>query len=322
MRRKINLLLVAAGLLLWGCGSHRDRANDFERIVWAVDWSQDDRIAIGGNQGRLRIYEAEPTGRPRTWPVPGTITAVAWHPERDGLAVAVQGGETPSFLLRAGAEQPLPLEGVSPDGARGIGWSPAGDRLAVSDNEGHVLVYDETGKLLSRRRVDPKATTALTWHPDGERIDVVGSAWHTYFPATDSLVSRPFRPEATLLLTADWNPSGDLLALGDYGDRDATAPPLLQVRTPGDSIVLGYGGGKVEYRSVRWHPEGSLLAAGADGVYLWDAEGMLIAHVLRDRYIWGVSWSPDGSRLVATSGDGSAYLLDRNFNVLRTYRRP
>ena len=322
MSRKSRLLLLLGLLLLVGCGIRRDRGNDFERIIWTVDWSADGRLAIGGNQGSLRVYRQEPSGRPGTWPVSGTITAVAWHPTRDLLAVTVQGSGSPSFLVKAGQQSTFPLDSVSPDGARGIGWNAAGDRLAVSDNDGFLLLYDASGALQSRRRVDPKGTTALAWHPDGRRIDVVGSAWHTYFPAADSLVSRPFRAESTLVLTADWNPTGELLALGDYGDRDSAIPPELQFRTPRDSLELRYAGGSAEYRSVRWDSEGALLAAGADGVYLWDVEGTLVAHVLRDHYIWGISWHPDGSRLMATSGEGQAFLLDRNLNILRTYNRP
>ena len=309
-------------LLLVGCGIRREHGNDFERIIWTVDWSGDGRLALGGNQGILRVYPEELSGPGDTWPVSGTVTAVAWHPTRDVLAVAVQGSDDPPFLVKDGRQSPFALDSVSPDGARGIGWSAAGDRLAVSDNDGFLLLYDESGALLSRRRVDPKGTTALAWHPDGRRIDVVGSAWHTYFPAADSLVSRPFRTEPTLLLTVDWSPDGERVALGDYGDIDKAAPPELQFRTVRDSLESRYAGGGAEYRSVRWDPAGALLAAGADGVYLWDAEGTLVAHVLRDRYIWGISWSPDGSRLMATSGEGKAFLLDRDLNILRTYKRP
>ena len=309
-------------MLLVGCATPRSAENDFDRIIWAADWSADGRIAIGGNQGTLRIYPADLSGRARAVPVAGTITNVAWHPSRDLLAVAVQGGATPAFLVRGSGGGLTSLDSVSPAGARGIAWSATGDRLAVADNDGFLTLHDAGGSMLRRRRVDPKGATALSWHPSGDRIDIVGSAWHTYFPGPDSLVSRSFRPEPTLLLTADWNPTGDILALGDYGEPDGGVPTQLQFRDTADSLLLLDVSSQAEYRNVRWDPEGTLLAAAAGGVSLWDADGLLLAHILRNRYVWGLSWNADGSRLIVTTGDGEAFLLDRYLEILRRFRKP
>ena len=322
MWRRNSLGLALASLFLVGCAARRSAANEYDRIIWTADWSADGRIAIGGNQGTLRIYPASLSGRPRVVPVAGTVTNVAWHPTRDLLAVAVQGGAEPGFLVRGSGEALTSLDSVSPDGARGIAWSASGDRLAVADNDGYLTLYDAGGSMLRRRRVDPKGATALGWHPSGDRIDIVGSAWHSYYPGPDSLVSRNFRTEPTLLLTADWNPKGDILALGDYGEPDNGVPTQLQFRDAADSLVLLDAGSRAEYRNVRWDPEGKVLAAAAGGVSLWDADGLLLAHVLRDRYVWGLGWNADGSRLVVTTGDGEAFLLDRYLEILRRIRKP
>jgi WD40 repeat protein len=64
-------------------------------------------------------------------------------------------------------------------------------------------------------------------------------------------------------------------------------------------------------RSVAWSPDGSVLAAGAKEVHLWDARTgkNLVSLQLNDKPN-GVAWSPDGKRLAITVDEGAVLLWD------------
>ena len=57
--------------------------------------------------------------------------------------------------------------------------------------------------------------------------------------------------------------------------------------------------------SVSWSPDGSRIATGSDGVWVWDAvTGKELLSLERGRGFGSVVWSPDGSRIAAGSFGG------------------
>ena len=70
------------------------QGSDFDKILWAVDWSPDGKfIAAGGNSGSLKIYANKRFKLLKTYPIKGTITVVKWHPFEPLLAITTQSSE-------------------------------------------------------------------------------------------------------------------------------------------------------------------------------------------------------------------------------------
>jgi WD40 repeat protein/serine/threonine protein kinase len=64
-------------------------------------------------------------------------------------------------------------------------------------------------------------------------------------------------------------------------------------------------------RAIDYSPDGKLIASGAERVLLWDATTMTrIAPLEYESAVWSVAFSPDGSWLVSTHGDGSILIWD------------
>ncbi|WP_116126898.1 WD40 repeat domain-containing protein [Lewinella sp. IMCC34183] len=320
MRQTISgplFLILLLGVVSGGCRTVALKSYDYEDILWTADWGGPrNEIVTGGNSPDVRIYSPLGNAITSTIPTSNTVTGVAWHPGKERLAVTLQAGEEGSFLFDLRSGEKRYLDSISAAGARGLGWSPDGELLAVGDNDGYLLLYDYEGRLQRRRKVEPKGITALSWHPDGQIILTVGSGIARYELANDRYTHRPAREQEVLMLSVAWHPEGALYATGDYGQPDKKRPPYLQYWSADGKLIGRDSSSRVEIRNLAWSPTGNLLASASDGIRLWTPGGEQIRHGLRDRYLWGLAWKPDGTRLITTSGDGEAFIVDSRLRTV------
>lgn len=314
MKNCLTLAILSASLFT--CKTPLQEYN-FETIIWAAAWSPDGRyVASGGNSEALTIWSAD------TWQVteqhsfPKTITNTAWHPAQPKLAVTLHLTSETSVIIDMENKKKTALPGLSPEGARAAAWSPDGKLLAIGDNEGYLSLYAPGGALERQVKVDPKAIIGLSWHPEGLQIATVGSKLGFYNLETETVQTIDHRDTPVLMLSVAWHPSGDFLALGDYGDYEQKLPPLLQFRKPNGALIKSIKKSRAEYRNLSWSPDGKTLATASDGVRLWSVEGRLLGHALNDQYLWGLDWSPDGQQLVVTTAGGAVKVLDRELGVV------
>ena len=249
----------------------------------------------------------------------GTVTKVKWHPSRILLGVALQSGTEGTFLVDPRSGPKTYLDSISPEGARGLTWSPDGEYLAVGDNEGYLLIYSSEGRLLRRRKVQPKAIIDLSWHPDRQLLATVGSGIGLYDFAADSTHYYASRDIPVLLLSVAWHPEGEVFVTGDYGDEDLGNPPLLQFWTVNGKLLHQDSSSRAEYRNLRWSPDGQVLASASDGIRYWSEEGRELMHTLDNRYVWGLAWNETGDLITATTGDGRTYVFTRSLEFVRSW---
>lgn len=272
-----------------------------KEILWTTDWSPNGKfIAIGGNINALNIYSAKNLKLYKSLPLKNTITRVKWHPSINLIAVTTQLSGDKSCIINFDTSEKIELEGVSPDGARGVDWNHTGDYLAIADNDGQILIYNIKGELVRKfNHENTKSITAIDWHPSKNILTTVADKIRFYDMEGNLLKSIKHRPEEVLLLSIAWHKSGDFFVTGDYGDEKDRS--LLQYWNQHGDCLKSIDISKVEYRNLAWNPTGNRLATASDALRIWDTTGNLISEGNSEDYLWGVSWNKNGKRLVTSS---------------------
>jgi WD40 repeat protein len=281
-----------------------------EKILWTTDWSSDGKfIAIGGNLDTLKIYSEKNLKTYKTFAVKSTITRVKWHPSKNSIAVATQLSEDKSCIINLDTNERIELNGISPDGARGIDWNYTGEYLVVADNDGQILIYNIKGNLIRNfKNENSKGITAVDWHPKKNILITVSDKIRLYDIEGNLLKSIKHRTEELMLLSVAWHKSGSFFVTGDYGDKQHKS--LLQYWNEQAELIKSIDISKGEYRNLTWNPKGNRLATASDALRIWDTKGKLVSEGNSKAYLWGVSWNKKGNRIITSSMEQNIILWD------------
>ena len=281
---------------------------------WTADWSSgEDLIAIGGTQDTLRIFSERKLEE--NYPMFGTITKVKWHPNKNLLAVSIQGEGVRSRIINLDDNSEIVLTDVM--GSRAIGWNANGDLLAVGDNEGNLTIFDTQGKVIKSIELKQKAVTGLSWHPRENKVVTVGHHIAIYDLDDDTTIAILPRKEEVLMLCVAWHPSGDFFVTGDYGDYDFDYPALLQFWNDDGSKIQDIQRSKAEYRNLGWSTDGENLISASDAIRLWSKEGDLLKEKETKNLLWGIDWNKSNSRIVTTDGLGRVVIWNKKLEKIR-----
>lgn len=293
-------LLAVVSFLIFAFGNQIFAQNTKE-ILWSTDWSPNgDFIAIGGNVDSLKIYKANDVKFYKSFPIKNTITRTKWHPSKSIIAVATQMSEDKSSIINLETGKKIELNGISPDGARGIDWNYTGEYLVLADNDGQIFIYNVKGDLIRKfSNENNKSITSVAWHPN-KNIFITLSDKIRLFDIEGNLIkSIKHRPEEVMLLSVDWHKSGDFFVTGDYGDEKTKS--LLQYWNANGELIKSIDISKGEYRNISWDKKGNRLATASDKLRIWDTKGNLISEGDSKDYLWGVSWNQKGNRIITSS---------------------
>ncbi|MBK8698515.1 MAG: hypothetical protein IPN29_02820 [Saprospiraceae bacterium] len=297
-RYQIGLIL---NLLIIICNQTFAQHKSTREILWTTDWSPNGKfIAIGGNVDTLKIYDGRDLEPYKSFPVKGTITRIKWHPSKNIVAVATQTSEAKSNILNLDTNEKIELNGISPDGARGVDWNKTGKYLAVADNDGQILIYNLKGELIRKFNTgNTKSITAVDWHPKKDELITVSEKIRIFDIEGNQLRSFKHRPEEVLILSVAWHQSGSFFVTGDYGDEKDKS--LLQYWDEKGKLLKSIDIGKGEYRNLSWNKKGNKLASASDALRIWDTKGNLMSEGKSQDYLWGVSWNKKGNRIITSS---------------------
>jgi WD40 repeat protein len=233
------------------------------------------------------------------------------------VAVTTQMSDEKSFIFNLETNEKIELNGISSEGARGVGWNYTGEYLAIADNDGQVLIFNTKGEMIRKfvnQISSTKGITAIAWHPKKNILATVADKIRFLDLNGNLIKSIKHRPEDVMLLSIAWHKSGNFFVIGDYGDEKAKS--LLQYWSEQGELIKSIDISKGEYRNLAWNPKGDRLASASDALRIWDAKGNLISIGNSKDYLWGVSWNEKGNRIITSSMEQKIILWNKRAKKL------
>ncbi|XP_053207066.1 actin-interacting protein 1-like [Panonychus citri] len=206
-------------------------------------------------------------------------------------------------------------------------YSPSGFYIASADQSGKVRIWDTTQKEhILKAEYQPFAGIVkdLAWSPDSQRIVAVGEGrekfGHVFMMETGTSVGE-ISGHSKVINSCDFRPSRP-----------------FRIITGGEDNLIGiFEGPPFKFKqqlenhtkyvqSVRYSPNGEIFASGGfDGrIYLFKGKDYsLIGELGSPAHSGGcyaVAWSPDGSKLISSSGDRTVKMWDvEKMTCIQTY---
>ena len=182
-----------------------------------------------------------------------------------------------------------------------------GDVLSLAKLESSRLLEEITGPEPSMpKEGDPlnanEVALVARWLREGGRDDTVAIAGTPKAP--------PVYAAPPLITALGYSPDGKFLAVGGFHEVVLLNATNFQAETH----LLGEG---ARIESFEFSPDGKLLAvaAGSPGVFgevqIWDVAGAKQLHAYKVAYdsIFGIHWSPEGTRVAYGCADKTARIL-------------
>lgn len=294
-------------------------------ILWSASWSFDDKyIAVGGDDGKLIIYETDQFKiyKQYTWDS-AAITKVQWHPRRNVLALC---GYSYKAVPDARLDQIIDLQTgkkiqLDTIGSRGMDWNHSGSALALADLEGGIHIYSVEGKsILSFPSGNRRSLTGISWHPDDSLLAVIGDDIRL-MDTTGKLIRQINHSEnSKLLLSVDWHPSGKFFATADYGHENE--PTYVKYWSAEGSLLKTIAGSKKEIRHIQWDQQGTYLITASEALRFIDTAGVIQhTYPYEENLLWGLDLNRDQSKILVSGTANLIQIIDRDGKVILTIYR-
>jgi uncharacterized protein YjbI with pentapeptide repeats len=212
-------------------------------------------------------------------------------------------------LSLEGAPVLAPLLGHA-SGVRACAWSPDGQRLLSSADDGRLKEWDaRSGECLRTLSGHTSGVSTCAWSPDGQRmLSGAEDSSLRVWDAGSGECLRTLFGHSGRVMTCAWSPDGRWLVSGS----DDGCLKIWDAMS--GECLLTLSGDSSGVRACAWSPDGQRLVSGADDgcLRVWDARSGECLRTLPVHAI-GVNacaWSPDGQRLVSGADDDSLLVWD------------
>ncbi|MSU79634.1 MAG: hypothetical protein EXS16_16295 [Gemmataceae bacterium] len=271
--------------------------SEFETL-WA--FSNDARVLASASDD-LAIWDASSGRLLTTIDQPTWVTALAFHPDPNFLAVGYDDGaigywDAPGHHSLFAKNLNFHKRTIS-----ALAISPDGKRLVAASEDKTISIWDTaTGKYIGCLSGHTDRIPALAWHPSGAFL--VSAGWDTTARVWDAATLEPIillNSHAAQVTALAFSRDGKYLACADSADTvhvwDFAARKTLH------KLKVA----AAEIRTLAFSADGKYLAANGDRiVHLWNPQtGQPYANVgPRSNAKTTVSLSPDGSWLITNAG--------------------
>jgi WD40 repeat protein len=200
----------------------------------------------------------------RTQQTGGKFLHLIWSP--DGTMLA--GGAIDFYLWRMDGTVVATLRQTGTP-APAMAWSPRGDRIAIGDENGRLLIYEASGKILtSAGAFGPVRDVAFS--PDGRTLAIFsGNGISLLATASPDAAPRlihdgTIKPGLRHAANLAWSPDGTRLVT-------ATRDGVLRVWSADGTPLATLDGCSGEILRIAWSPDGRTLVAGSqqNAACLW-----------------------------------------------------
>ncbi|MBZ0288752.1 MAG: WD40 repeat domain-containing protein, partial [Anaerolineae bacterium] len=314
-------LLASAGgegsIFLWDTATRARTGltlSEHSGSVFALAFSPDSKLlASAGSDGQILIWDVTTGARkePRLSGHTATVEALAFNADGTILASAGEDATIRLWDVSTGKQIGDNLYGSGGGLYYSLALSPDGSALAAGLQDGTVQLWSVAEQTLARTFTGEhyQAVYSLAFSPDGKSLASAGFdqkvvVWNVrdgttrFDPIYDSagVTSVQFSPDGKQLLTV-----GAQVTLTDLGGDFPTTLKTLSL----PELYL--------YKAI-YSPDGETIAVTAGtNVILWqpDAVGRFSMKLdEQSEAVRGVAFSPDGTKLVSASQDGSLTLWD------------
>ncbi|KAG8993500.1 hypothetical protein FRB93_001957 [Tulasnella sp. JGI-2019a] len=198
-----------------------------------------------------------------------------------------------------------------------IAWSPDGQGIISGSGDGSLHLWDPfTGACIREAwKHHSGEVNCVAWSPDGKMI-VSGSDDHTlqlWDSTTGARIGEPLKGHAGFVMSLVWSPDSKWVVSGSVDKTlrmwdSSTGAPVGETWKGHTKAVL----------CVTWSPDGKIASGSIDKtIRLWESStGVPIGKPWTTTRTYGLALSPDGKRIVSTTGDYTLCLWDAHTGQL------
>jgi WD40 repeat protein len=256
--------------------------------------------------------------RPPLAPGIGPISAVAFSPDGNRLAVGSEQAPAPVLLdVASGRVVERMTGGGHRRGIVSVRFDPKGPRLATGGYLQAIVWDTATGqpiRQLQHPTTNEQEEVSVAWSPDGSTLATAGGGGRVILWRTST-----WQPTATWaadtqhVSSVAFSPDGSLLAAGGVGDRSVTLWDVASRK------LVGRLPHPIFLASVAFDPAGRTLATSAfdDKVRLWDLAslrqiGVALPGAENGSGTNASAFDASGNHLIALHDSGVALVWDMN----------
>ena len=279
-----------------------------EDVAWSPDGSSlavvtafTDLVVDGG---LIKVWNLASGENEATWSGHdgSSIWAVDWS--ADGQYVITGGGDHLAKVWKAGTWEEVQAFSGHADEVLDVALSRSESRIATASADGTLRIWavrsGETSQILSGHL---GSVNAVDWSPDESQLVSGGDdgliiLWNV----ASGEIERTLLGHTDGVLDVSWSPDGLLIASSSADGTTRVWDPVSA------QVVSSFQGGN----NAAWSPTGDrlIMGFGVSGLRMWNLSERPLRLLGHTNFLTDARLSPDGSRIVSSSFDGTARVWD------------